>query len=286
VLTKRSGICFIRHFTTEDKIHMVQIQDRLHELLNEQTPPPSLLAQRRRELMEYSHNMLKAARLPATYKVRLTKHLFVELRLPRTAPIELSTVESCSGGFLSGSFVAHPHCSTYIKVNRIVYDPQDKKDELHLDSSLFEDGGPGQVSEPCARQMAEAGRTMSRMPSCTVGISITGVAGPSGLEGHPVGVAYVGMAIKGKTWARKVDLTDRSDYQNQDEQIARENLMWAFAYEAQRETARHLLTLVPKTEGKTPDETKCSTPAEQYSIMEQLVGWVIGRLGLMPEEIK
>ena len=52
----------------------------------------------------------------------------------------------------------------------------------------------GVISEQCASEMAIAAQRVHR---ADCGLSVTGVAGPSELEGKPVGLVHIGVAIPG-----------------------------------------------------------------------------------------
>jgi nicotinamide-nucleotide amidase len=58
----------------------------------------------------------------------------------------------------------------------------------------------GAISAECASEMAEGIRALS---GADIGISVTGLAGPEGDEGKPVGLVFVGISTKDKTSAQK-----------------------------------------------------------------------------------
>lgn len=65
----------------------------------------------------------------------------------------------------------------------------------------------GVVSEFTAQKMAEQARIKTQSD---FGLSLTGVAGPDGLEGHPAGTVFIGLAQKQGTEVIKVNIGGRS----------------------------------------------------------------------------
>ena len=65
----------------------------------------------------------------------------------------------------------------------------------------------GVVSEFTAQKMAEQARSKTQSD---FGISLTGVAGPDSLEGHPAGTVYIGLAQEQGTEVIKVNIGGRS----------------------------------------------------------------------------
>jgi nicotinamide-nucleotide amidase len=102
--------------------------------------------------------------------------------------LTLATMESCSGGFLANSITDVPDSSTYYKGGMVVY-----SDELMIANGVSAQTirRYGTVSQETATAMAQAIR---KNLSADLGIGITGVAGPSELEGKPVGQVYLSIA--------------------------------------------------------------------------------------------
>ena len=65
----------------------------------------------------------------------------------------------------------------------------------------------GVVSEFTAQKMAEQARIKTQSD---FGLSLTGVAGPDSLEGHPAGTVFIGLAQEHGTEAIKVNIGGRS----------------------------------------------------------------------------
>lgn len=99
----------------------------------------------------------------------------------------LATMESFTAGLLAAAMTNIPGSSAYFRGGIVSYS-NEVKAAAGVDPSLIE--AYGAVSPEVAQAMATAVRTKL---GATVGISITGVAGPSHLEGKPPGTAYIGI---------------------------------------------------------------------------------------------
>lgn len=102
----------------------------------------------------------------------------------------ISTAESCTGGLIAERITRVPGSSAYFIGSVVSYSEEAKRRLLGVSSEVLERVGPvsGEVAEAMARGVKE--KTGS-----TIGLSVTGVAGPSGgTEATPVGTVYVGLA--------------------------------------------------------------------------------------------
>jgi nicotinamide-nucleotide amidase len=98
----------------------------------------------------------------------------------------LGVAESMTGGLVSSRIVDVPGASSWFRGSVVSYDSQVKYDVLGVP-----DGSPV-ISQECAIAMAEGVR---RVVGSDVGVSVTGVAGPTEQEGHPVGTVWLGLAL-------------------------------------------------------------------------------------------
>ncbi len=107
----------------------------------------------------------------------------------RTRNVKVSVAESCTGGLLGARITAIPGSSDVFLGGVLAYDNSVKTGLLGVDPGLLTEHGA--VSEPVAIAMAHGVR--ARLSS-DVGVSITGIAGPSGgtLE-KPVGTVWVAI---------------------------------------------------------------------------------------------
>lgn len=117
----------------------------------------------------------------------------------RERGLTVAVAESLTGGAIGSQLTAAGGSSDFFKGGIVSYWTEAKRDVLGVDESILL--GPGAVSEEAARAMAEAAAMKF---ASDVGLSATGVAGPSEQEGNPVGTIWVGATFGGKTEARHV----------------------------------------------------------------------------------
>jgi PncC family amidohydrolase len=119
------------------------------------------------------------------------------VELAEKAGEHIVTVESCTGGRVASAITAVAGSSAVFWAGIVTYDNSIKEALVKVDRSTLDKYGA--VSRECAMQMVVGGMRASQ---ATLGISVTGIAGPSGgsLE-KPVGTVYFGLGHKGKTVA-------------------------------------------------------------------------------------
>ncbi|MXR20864.1 CinA family protein [Halobacterium bonnevillei] len=104
----------------------------------------------------------------------------------------VATAESCTGGLIGSLLTDVAGSSDYFDRSRVTYS-YDAKLALGVSREALDEHGA--VSEPVARQMAQATRDAA---GTTWGVSTTGVAGPSGgTDEKPVGTVFIGVAYAG-----------------------------------------------------------------------------------------
>ncbi len=114
----------------------------------------------------------------------------------------LATAESCTGGFIAHLITAIPGVSPYYKGGVVSYANQAKIDLLDVPPALID--AHGAVSPEVAAAMAEGAR---KRLGADIGLSSTGVAGPSGGTAEkPVGLVYLGLATDRGTETRRLDI--------------------------------------------------------------------------------
>ncbi len=115
----------------------------------------------------------------------------------------VSFAESCTGGYLSSMITSVPGSSKYYLGSILSYDNRVKINQLGVEEEAINKHGA--VSEQVARQMAEGVR---RELKTTVGMGITGIAGPDGgTPDKPVGTVCLAYADESKTISRRIQLT-------------------------------------------------------------------------------
>jgi nicotinamide-nucleotide amidase len=107
----------------------------------------------------------------------------------------LAVAESCTGGLLAERITSVAGSSRYFLGGAVVYDNSVKTALAEVPARLIQEHGA--VSSPVATALAEGIR---RKCSATLGVGITGIAGPAGgTEQKPVGLVYVALADGKKT---------------------------------------------------------------------------------------
>ncbi len=111
-------------------------------------------------------------------------------RLLRKSSRSLAVAESCTAGMLGATLTRVPGSSDYFRGGVICYSNELKTNLCHVPSELLERHGA--VSAEVAESLA---RGIREITGSSIGISVTGIAGPGGgTEQKPVGLVYVGLA--------------------------------------------------------------------------------------------
>ncbi len=101
----------------------------------------------------------------------------------------VAVAESCTGGLIGHRLTQVPGSSTYLDRGVICYSNRAKTELLGVPPALI--GEHGAVSREVAAAMAKGVRERSDV---SVGLSVTGIAGPGGATpAKPVGLVYVGV---------------------------------------------------------------------------------------------
>ena len=116
--------------------------------------------------------------------------------------LTLATAESCTGGLLASRIIDNPGSSAVFIDGTITYSNEAKIARLGVKPETLEKFGA--VSSETAIEMAEGA---VRTSGADVGLSVTGIAGPSGgTDEKPVGRVYIGVCICGKSSAIELNL--------------------------------------------------------------------------------
>lgn len=119
------------------------------------------------------------------------------VKLLKEKEITLSTAESCTGGLISAAITSVSGSSEVFDLGICTYANSAKSEFLGVPDEIIRKHGA--VSEETALLMAQGIR---RVAKSDVGISVTGIAGPTGDEGgKPIGTVFIGVSTEKKTYA-------------------------------------------------------------------------------------
>lgn len=101
--------------------------------------------------------------------------------------VSVATMESCTGGLLASTITDVPGSSAYFKGGIVTYQTE-VKIASGVRADIIEEFGV--ISQECAKEMARAARDQLES---SIGIGITGVAGPDEQEGKPAGTIHIAI---------------------------------------------------------------------------------------------
>lgn len=117
------------------------------------------------------------------------------VKMLKAAKMTVTTVESCTGGLLSGILVDVAGVSDVFNQAFVTYANEAKHSLVGVNQETLDSYGA--VSEETAREMAEGGAKAAKADAC---LSVTGIAGPDGGTAEkPVGLVYIGCHVNGNT---------------------------------------------------------------------------------------
>jgi PncC family amidohydrolase len=116
------------------------------------------------------------------------------------AAMTIAVAESCTGGLLGAALTATPGSSAYVRGGVIAYADDVKAEHLGVGRHLI--ATHGAVSAEVAEAMAVGARTRLE---ATIGVGITGVAGPEASEHKPAGLIFVAVASPDSAWVIRLD---------------------------------------------------------------------------------
>jgi nicotinamide-nucleotide amidase len=113
--------------------------------------------------------------------------------------LTIAVAESCTGGYLANKLTNISGSSYYFERGVITYSNQSKTDLLDIHPDIIE--AYGAVSREVAKEMASGIRRLAKVD---IGLSITGIAGPSGgTPEKPVGTVWIGYSDEHETFAMR-----------------------------------------------------------------------------------
>ena len=117
----------------------------------------------------------------------------------------ITAAESLTAGLFQATLANFSGASTIFKGGFVTYSLEEKAKMLDIPKVELEEYGV--VSAFAAEKMAEQARLKTQSD---FGISLTGVAGPDSLEGHPAGTVFIGLSQASGTEVIQVNIAGRS----------------------------------------------------------------------------
>ena len=117
----------------------------------------------------------------------------------------ITAAESLTAGLFQASLADFSGVSAIFKGGFVTYSLEEKARMLDISQAELETHGV--VSAYTAEKMAEQARAKTESD---FGISLTGVAGPDSLEGHPAGTVFIGLSQASGTEVIRVNIGGRS----------------------------------------------------------------------------
>lgn len=131
----------------------------------------------------------------------------------RERKLKVATAESCTGGLVSERITRVSGSSEVFECGICSYSNDIKEKVLGVSGETL--AVLGAVSAETAIQMAEG---VKKLSNADIAVSLTGIAGPTGgTEEKPVGLVFMGVCTKEKTYAVKlmlggVNIVNSRDY--------------------------------------------------------------------------
>jgi len=117
----------------------------------------------------------------------------------------ITAAESLTAGLFQATLANFSGVSAIFNGGFVTYSLEEKSKMLDISEQELKEHGV--VSEFTAQKMAEQARLKTQSD---YGVSLTGVAGPDSLEGHPAGTVFIGLAHAKGTEVIKANIAGRS----------------------------------------------------------------------------
>lgn len=119
----------------------------------------------------------------------------------------MALAESCTGGLLGAAITSQPGVSSWFRGAMVVYHNELKIDWLGVPEEVIQRDGA--VSKTCALEMARAVRLKAE---ATLGVGLTGIAGPSGATpDKPVGLLFLALSAENREKCLEIRLSGNRD---------------------------------------------------------------------------
>ncbi len=130
--------------------------------------------------------------------------------------MKVSVAESCTGGLISKLLTDEPGVSEVFDCGVCSYANCIKEKILGVKSETLKNFGA--VSPQTAYEMSQGVR---RLANAHIGISTTGIAGPTGGSAEkPVGTVFIGISLEGETRVIKADFTAKNNNRDKNRQLS------------------------------------------------------------------
>jgi len=113
--------------------------------------------------------------------------------------LTLASCESLTGGLFTAVFTETAGIGQVFKGGLVVYSNEAKIKLAKISPSVLEKHGA--ISAECAKEMAT---NTQQLLGTDLAISFTGNASPTSQENKPVGLVYIGLAIKDKAIVKEL----------------------------------------------------------------------------------
>lgn len=119
--------------------------------------------------------------------------------------LTIATAESCTGGMVSEVLTEISGVSSVFNLGITSYTNEIKNKILGVHSETLDNFGA--VSAETACEMAE---NVSKLANSDIGVSVTGVAGPSASEGHNPGYVFIAVSFEDKRCFKLLNIEPKS----------------------------------------------------------------------------
>ena len=128
------------------------------------------------------------------------------INLLRIKKLKISFAESCTGGLMSSIITSNSGSSKVFNLGIVTYSNAAKQKILKVPKKIIQKYGA--VSVQCCLSMVN---NLSKISNSQVNVSITGIAGPKGgSKKKPVGLVFVGLKFRNKTFVKKYLFKNKS----------------------------------------------------------------------------
>ena len=128
------------------------------------------------------------------------------INLLRRKKLKISLAESCTGGLMSSIITSKSGSSKVFNLGIVTYSNAAKQKILKVPKKVIQKYGA--VSVQCCLSMVN---NLSKISNSQVNVSITGIAGPKGgSKKKPVGLVFVGLKFRNKTFVKKYLFKNKS----------------------------------------------------------------------------